>query len=70
MVYDCFKSFLFISSACVRDFLRLLIARVCVGGVIIGAIGLLGGELLCVVDVLAGGQGEVRGRDLSQRSGC
>lgn len=30
---------------------------VCVGGVIIGVIGVLGGELLCVVDVLAGGLG-------------
>lgn len=45
------------------------------GGVIIGSdSGLLEdqgvGELLCVVDVLAGGQGGVRGQDLSQRSGC
>lgn len=30
----------------------------------------LGDDLLCVVDVLAGGQGGVRGQDLSQRSGC
>lgn len=29
----------------------------CVGGVIIGVIGAWGGGLLCVVDVLAGGQG-------------
>lgn len=30
---------------------------VCVGGVIIGVIGVWGRELLCVVDVLAGGRG-------------